>query len=80
MLQATTSLSDVTAATIADSLAILNEMSMEISSRIEAIDAQMAGSEQEISNNKAKKEEWMVKLVELSDTADKAKVSRCRQK
>jgi len=71
--KATTSLSDVTAATIADSLAILNEMSTEISGRIEAIDAQMSSAEQEIANNKAKKEEWMVKLVELSDTADKAK-------
>eukprot|EP00960_Hanusia_phi_P045808 757439-Hanusia_phi.AAC.6 len=51
-------------------------MSTEISGRIEAIDAQMSSAEQEIANNKAKKEEWMVKLVELSDTADKAKVSR----
>jgi len=68
--QMTTALAEVSAATIADAMEILDDMSEEITTRVTAIDAATATADANLAADKADKLKWEVDVVELSNTAD----------
>jgi len=70
MQKMTTALQEVSAATIANAMQILDDMSTEITDRVAAIDKSTAQADANIAKDKASKLEWEVKVVELANTAD----------
>jgi uncharacterized protein (UPF0147 family) len=66
----TTALEEVSAATIANAMEILNEMADEITARVTAIDAATAEADKNLADDKAKKLKWQEDVVNLSNTAD----------
>jgi len=69
----TTSLQEVSAATIADAMQILDDMASEITARVSAIDAATQAADANLAADKASKLKWQVDVVELSNTADEEK-------
>jgi len=66
----TTALEEVSAATIANAMEILNEMADEITARVTAIDAATSEADKNLAADKAKKLKWQEDVVNLSNTAD----------
>merc|ERR1712205_211362 len=66
----TTVLQEVSAETIANAMSILNEMSEEITARVEAIDKATQEADQNLANDKALKLKWQVDVVDLSNKKD----------
>jgi len=67
----TSKLQSVSAETIADAMAILNDMSEEITTRVSAIDTATTAADQNLAADKAEKLKWQVDVVNLSNEADK---------
>merc|ERR1719263_2364432 len=65
-----TALQEVSAETIANAMSILNEMSEEITARVEAIDKATEEADQNLANDKALKLKWQVDVVDLSNKKD----------
>merc|ERR1719263_2238341 len=65
-----TALQEVSAETIANAMSILNEMSEEITARVEAIDKATQEADQNLANDKALKLKWQVDVVDLSNKKD----------
>merc|ERR1712216_710814 len=63
-------LQEVSAETIANAMSILNEMSEEITARVEAIDKATQEADQNLANDKALKLKWQVDVVDLSNKKD----------
>lgn len=70
MKKMTTALQEVSAATIANAMQILDDMSTEITDRVAAIDKSTAQADANIAKDKASKLKWEVDVVELANTAD----------
>jgi hypothetical protein len=75
MTKITTSLTSLSASTVADAMQILEDMKSAITARISAIDAATTEADANLAADKASKLKWQVDVVELSNTADSERSS-----